>query len=179
IFSHHVSASLNLPSPNLATSLNWLLTSVDEVMFTQQLQGSAVHINCAFPEPLYSNTEKSTYQDYLDTVAGWRDSKVTYCQRFNPKTSSAIPSCGDNKGVVVIGSLPLVQAQAARAFAEQMGWPVLADPQSGVSSDWAHFDLWLQNSKLASLLDGCDLIVQFGSRIISKRFNHWLEKHVA
>ncbi|NMT50724.1 thiamine pyrophosphate-binding protein, partial [Vibrio parahaemolyticus] len=49
IFSHHVSASLNLPSPNLATSLNWLLTSVDEVMFTQQLQGSAVHINCAFP----------------------------------------------------------------------------------------------------------------------------------
>ncbi|AVF65022.1 MULTISPECIES: 2-succinyl-5-enolpyruvyl-6-hydroxy-3-cyclohexene-1-carboxylic-acid synthase [Vibrio] len=179
IFSGHVSESLNLPSPTLSTPLNWLLTSVDEVMFTQRLRGSAVHINCAFPEPLYSNTEKSTYQDYLDTVAGWRDSKVTYCQRFNPKTSSAIPSCGDNKGVVVIGSLPLVQAQAAQAFAEQMGWPVLADPQSGVSSDWAHFDLWLQNPKLASQLDCCDLIVQFGSRIISKRFNHWLEKHVA
>ncbi|WP_104037931.1 2-succinyl-5-enolpyruvyl-6-hydroxy-3-cyclohexene-1-carboxylic-acid synthase [Vibrio jasicida] len=179
IFSQHVSDSLNLPSPTLSTPLNWLLTSVDEVMFTQRLKGSAVHINCAFPEPLYSNVEKSTHQDYLDTVAGWKESRVTYCQRFNPKTNSAIPSCGDNKGIVVIGSLPLAQAQAARSFAEQMGWPVLADPQSGVSSDWAHFDMWLQHPRLASQLDSCDLVVQFGSRIISKRFNHWLDKHVS
>ncbi len=56
---------------------------------------------------------------------------------------------------------------------------ILADPQSGVSSDWAHFDLWLQNPRLASQLDDCDLIVQFGVRIISKRFNHWLERHVS
>ncbi len=58
IFAEHVSDSLNLPSPTLSTPLNWLLTSVDEVMFTQRLRGSAVHINCAFPEPLYSNTER-------------------------------------------------------------------------------------------------------------------------
>ncbi|MGR5237906.1 2-succinyl-5-enolpyruvyl-6-hydroxy-3-cyclohexene-1-carboxylic-acid synthase [Vibrio alfacsensis] len=179
IFSQHVCDSLNLPSPSLATPLNWLLTSVDEVMFTQRLKGSAVHINCAFPEPLYSNGGKRVYQSYLDTVSGWRESDSTYCQRFMPLASHSIPECGDKKGVVILGSLPLKEAQAAKRFAEQMGWPVLADPQSGVSSQWAYYDVWLQHAKFAEQLEPCDLIVQFGSRIISKRLNQWLEKQVS
>ncbi|BBM65246.1 2-succinyl-5-enolpyruvyl-6-hydroxy-3-cyclohexene- 1-carboxylate synthase [Vibrio alfacsensis] len=179
IFSGHVSDSLNLPSPALSTPLNWLLTSIDEVMFTQRQKGSAVHINCAFPEPLYSNGEKNAYQPYLDTVARWRNSTATYCQRFLSQGVGELPSYGDKKGVVVIGSLPLQQAQAARAFAETMGWPVFADPQSGVSSNWAYYDLWLQHEVFAQQLDECDLIVQFGSRIISKRLNQWIEKQVS
>ncbi|EPT9327222.1 2-succinyl-5-enolpyruvyl-6-hydroxy-3-cyclohexene-1-carboxylic-acid synthase [Vibrio alginolyticus] len=179
IFSHHVSASLNLPSPNLATSLNWLLTSVDEVMFTQQLQGSAVHINCAFPEPLYSNGAKADYQTYLDSVAGWRKGSGTYTQRFSHLSQANIPSCSDKKGLVVIGSLPLEQAQSAQAFAQKMGWPVLADPQSGLSSDWAHYDVWLQLPEFVNELESCELIIQFGSRIISKRLNHWIDKQVS
>ncbi|EIO9264385.1 2-succinyl-5-enolpyruvyl-6-hydroxy-3-cyclohexene-1-carboxylic-acid synthase [Vibrio alginolyticus] len=179
IFSHHVSASLNLPSPNLATSLNWLLTSVDEVMFTQKLQGSAVHINCAFPEPLYSNGAKADYQTYLDSVAGWRKGSGTYTQRFSHLSQANIPSCSDKKGLVVIGSLPLEQAQSAQAFAQKMGWPVLADPQSGLSSDWAHYDVWLQLPEFVNELESCELIIQFGSRIISKRLNHWIDKQVS
>jgi 2-succinyl-5-enolpyruvyl-6-hydroxy-3-cyclohexene-1-carboxylate synthase len=178
IFSQHVCDSLNLPSPSLATPLNWLLTSVDEVMFTQRLKGSAVHINCAFPEPLYSNGEKSTYQSYLDTVSSWRESTDMYCRRFISLTNDECPTCSDKKGLVIIGSLPLDQAQAAKHFAEQMGWPLLADPQSGVSSEWAYYDLWLQHSKFAQQIESCDLIVQFGSRVISKRLNQWLEKQV-
>ncbi|WP_215810602.1 2-succinyl-5-enolpyruvyl-6-hydroxy-3-cyclohexene-1-carboxylic-acid synthase [Vibrio alginolyticus] len=179
IFSHHVSASLNLPSPNLATSLNWLLTSVDEVMFTQKLQGSAVHINCAFPEPLYSNGAKADYQTYLDSVAGWRKGSGTYTRRFSHLSQANIPSCSDKKGLVVIGSLPLEQARSAQAFAQKMGWPVLADPQSGLSSDWAHYDVWLQRPEFVNELESCELIIQFGSRIISKRLNHWIDKQVS
>ncbi|EGQ7648926.1 TPA: 2-succinyl-5-enolpyruvyl-6-hydroxy-3-cyclohexene-1-carboxylic-acid synthase [Vibrio alginolyticus] len=179
IFSHHVSASLNLPSPNLATSLNWLLTSVDEVMFTQQLQGSAVHINCAFPEPLYSNGAKADYQTYLDSVAGWRKGSGTYTQRFSHLSQANIPPFSDKKGLVVIGSLPLEQARSAQAFAQKMGWPVLADPQSGLSSDWAYYDVWLQLPEFANELESCELIIQFGSRIISKRLNQWIDKQVS
>ncbi|WP_321283682.1 2-succinyl-5-enolpyruvyl-6-hydroxy-3-cyclohexene-1-carboxylic-acid synthase [uncultured Vibrio sp.] len=178
IFSQHVSASLNLPSPTETTPLNWLLTSIDEVMFTQQQEGSAVHINCAFPEPLYSNGFKSQYQDYLSSVDGWRDSGRTYTQRFAPLTVSDIPSFAHKKGVVIIGSLPLEESQAVLSFAQQMGWPVLADPQSGVSSEWAHYDLWLPVPKLAQQLEYCDLIVQFGSRILSKRLNQWIDTQV-
>ncbi|HCM0521531.1 2-succinyl-5-enolpyruvyl-6-hydroxy-3-cyclohexene-1-carboxylic-acid synthase [Vibrio parahaemolyticus] len=179
IFSHHVSANLNLPSPSLNTPLNWLLTSVDEVMFNQQLHGSAVHINCAFPEPLYSDGEKSAYQSYLNSVEAWRKGGQTYTQRFVSPSFRDIPFCADRKGVVVIGSLPADHAQAAKAFAQQMGWPVLADPQSGVSSGWSHYDLWLQQPKFASQLDECDLVLQFGSRIISKRLNQWINKQVS
>ncbi|MCS0301824.1 2-succinyl-5-enolpyruvyl-6-hydroxy-3-cyclohexene-1-carboxylic-acid synthase [Vibrio diabolicus] len=179
IFSHHVSASLNLPSPTLTTSLNWLLTSVDDAMFTQQLQGSAVHINCAFPEPLYSNGAKADYHTYLDSVAGWRKGSGTYTQRFSHLSQAHIPSCADKKGLVVIGSLPLEQAKSAQAFAQKMGWPVLADPQSGLSSDWAHYDVWLQLPEFVNELESCELIIQFGSRIISKRLNHWIDKQVS
>ncbi|MCQ9052136.1 2-succinyl-5-enolpyruvyl-6-hydroxy-3-cyclohexene-1-carboxylic-acid synthase [Vibrio diabolicus] len=179
IFSHHVSSSLNLPSPTLTTSLNWLLTSVDEVMFTQQLQGSAVHINCAFPEPLYSNGAKADYQTYLDSVAGWRKGSGSYTQRFSHLSQAQIPSCADKKGLVVIGSLPLEQAKSAQAFAQKMGWPVLADPQSGLSSDWAHYDVWLQLPEFVNELESCELIIQFGSRIISKRLNQWVDKQVS
>ncbi|MGY0616310.1 2-succinyl-5-enolpyruvyl-6-hydroxy-3-cyclohexene-1-carboxylic-acid synthase [Vibrio sp. FJH11] len=178
IFSQHVSASLNLPSPNLHTPLNWLLTSIDEVMFTQQFEGSAVHINCAFPEPLYSSGRKSEYQSYLSSVATWRESNRTYTRRFRKLSVCDIPSCEDKKGIVVIGSLPLEEADAALSFARKMGWPVLADPQSGVSSEWAHYDLWLRVPNVAQKLESCDLIVQFGSRIVSKQLNGWIKTQV-
>ncbi|MGP8308740.1 2-succinyl-5-enolpyruvyl-6-hydroxy-3-cyclohexene-1-carboxylic-acid synthase [Vibrio sp. YIC-376] len=179
IFSQHVSASLNLPSPTLNTPLNWLLTSIDEVMFTQQLEGSAVHINCAYPEPLYSDGTKSEYQSYLSSVATWRESNSTYTRRFRTLSVSDIPPCEHKKGIVVIGSLPLEEADAALAFAQKMGWPVLADPQSGVRSEWAHYDLWLQVPNLAQQLESCDLIVQFGSRIVSNRLNNMIKNQVA
>ena len=178
IFSQHVSASLNLPSPTLSTPLNWLLTSIDEVMFTQQFEGSAVHINCAFPEPLYSSGRKSAYQSYLSSVATWRESNSTYTRCFRTLSVSDIPSCEDKKGIVVIGSLPLEEAEAAFSFGRKMGWPVLADPQSGVSSEWAHYDLWLRLPNVAQQLESCDLIVQFGSRIVSKQLNNWIETQV-
>lgn len=178
IFSQHVSASLNLPSPTLNTSLNWLLTSIDDVMFTQAQEGSAVHINCAFPEPLYSNGAKSEYHAYLSTVTVWRESTNTYTARFRSSSVGEIAQCANKKGVVLIGNLPLGQAEAAHSFAKQMGWPVLADPQSGISSEWAHYDLWLTVPNLAQQLESCELIVQFGSRIISKRLNHWIENQV-
>ncbi|MGU3845347.1 2-succinyl-5-enolpyruvyl-6-hydroxy-3-cyclohexene-1-carboxylic-acid synthase, partial [Vibrio diabolicus] len=124
----------------------------------------------------YSNGAKADYQTYLDSVAGWRKGSGSYPQRFSHLSQAQIPSCADKKGLVVIGSLPLEQARSAQAFAQKMGWPVLADPQSGLSSDWAHYDVWLQLPEFVNELESCELIIQFGSRIISKRLNQWIDK---
>ncbi|END2487963.1 2-succinyl-5-enolpyruvyl-6-hydroxy-3-cyclohexene-1-carboxylic-acid synthase [Vibrio vulnificus] len=181
IFSSHVSGSLNLPSPTLQTPLSWLLTSVDQLMQQQVSSGHAVHINCPFPEPLYSSQEKSIYQSYLDTVAAWRMNEETYCQQVTMPSAVTIAAqeVENRKGLVIIGSVPRDQALHAYRFAQLMGWPVLCDPQSGLTSSWSGFDIWLQNASAASWLSQTDLVVQFGSRIVSKRLNHWLEKQIS
>lgn len=180
IFSSHVTGMLNLPSPSLLTPLKWLLTSVDELLHNQSRMGSAVHINCPFPEPLYSNEEKSIYQDYLDAVANWWNSDLPFCNHIINSDPLRLPAIqwGNNRGVIVLGSVSLSEAKLAKQLAQALGWPLLSDPQSGVGSAWAHYDLWLQNTERAELLNQCDLILQVGSRVVSKRLIQWQKEQV-
>ncbi|WP_165311831.1 2-succinyl-5-enolpyruvyl-6-hydroxy-3-cyclohexene-1-carboxylic-acid synthase [Vibrio ziniensis] len=180
IFSSHVTKAVYLPSPDVRLSLNWLLTSLDDVCHQQEQSGCAIHINCPFPEPLYSNGDISLYQDYLGTVNGWLHSEQIYSARyFSASQDIQIPQeVFSKKGVVIVGSVSLKEALAAKKFAEKLGWPLLCDPQSGINSQWAHFDLWLQNAEAKEQLNQCEQIIQFGSRIVSKRLNHWLEEQV-
>ncbi|MGY3569187.1 2-succinyl-5-enolpyruvyl-6-hydroxy-3-cyclohexene-1-carboxylic-acid synthase [Vibrio paucivorans] len=180
IFSSHVTDSLNLSSPTMNISLGWLLSSVDNTLFQQETSGGAVHINCPYPEPLYTKQDKSCAEGYLNTVKAWKESQTIYATRIQSKTiapENSIDFYGQ-KGIVLIGSLPLEQAQQATRFAQQLGWPVLCDVQSGVTSDWSHYDVWLQNVRLQSQLIECDCVVQFGARFVSKRLNQWLKNHV-
>ncbi|MGF1720280.1 2-succinyl-5-enolpyruvyl-6-hydroxy-3-cyclohexene-1-carboxylic-acid synthase [Vibrio kyushuensis] len=184
IFSSHASAALNLPCPSDSVSLNWLLSSIDEVMHQQNQVGSAVHINCPFPEPLYSVHDKSIFLDYLSTIQMWQNSTQRYTQQYFGHNEHLVhPDLFTKKGMVIIGSVSLDEANQALELASTLGWPVLCDPQSGVSSDWVHYDLWLQmkseSMEPQSILAQCEAVVQFGSRVISKRLNHWLEKHIS
>ncbi|NVD06994.1 2-succinyl-5-enolpyruvyl-6-hydroxy-3-cyclohexene-1-carboxylic-acid synthase [Vibrio sp. JPW-9-11-11] len=180
IYSSHVSAVLDLPSPSITTPLKWLLTSLDQVMHIQQQQGGAIHINCPFPEPLYSDQPKTLYQDYIQSVDHWWRGQQPYClQRKSCEFSSLnIAEIAHKKGVIVLGNVSKHQASKAVQLAQKLGWPLLADPQSGVSSEWKHYDLWLQNEAQSALLNQCQLVLQFGSRLISKRLNHWLATQV-
>ncbi|EPR4992551.1 2-succinyl-5-enolpyruvyl-6-hydroxy-3-cyclohexene-1-carboxylic-acid synthase [Vibrio navarrensis] len=181
IFASHVCAELDLPSPTTSIGLPWLLTSVDQVMHRQAVAGHAVHINCPFPEPLYSDGDKALYADYLAPIASWLHSEQVYsAQSLHLHNTLPIGEAWwQKKGLVVIGSLPLADAQAALAFAKQLGWPVLCDVQSGVTSEWAGYDLWLQNPKASAQLAQAELVVQFGSRLVSKRWNQWLPRQIS
>ncbi|WP_260259323.1 2-succinyl-5-enolpyruvyl-6-hydroxy-3-cyclohexene-1-carboxylic-acid synthase [Vibrio intestinalis] len=177
IFSSHVTASLELPTPSTQVSLRWLLTSVDDVMYRQQQFGSTVHINCPFPEPLYSDQDKSIYQDYLAQISAWRESQKPYVNKVLPQASFASDidlNWMARKGVLVVGSVELKQAKLAQQLAKYLGWPLLCDAQSGCTSEWAHFDIWLQDAKAKNDLSEAQVVVQLGSRIVSKRLNQWL-----
>ena len=180
IFSEHVTDSVALPSPNTNTPLNWLLTTIDDAMFKQALTGGPIHINCPFPEPLYGNDNDATYSEYLNQVRRWLDSGETYCKRvYQPSMYVPIdPELFAKKGLIVLGQVTLKEALEAKRFAASLGWPLLADPQSGVTSEWAHYDLWLQNRASEEALSNCELIIQLGAQIVSKRMNAWLEKQV-
>lgn len=180
IFANHVTASVELPSPSLQVPLKWLLTTVDQAMAEQRSQGSAIHINCPFPEPLYSNESASLYQDYIDQLGCWWHSDAAFSSKRIglPTENIDVGNFIERKGVIVLGSVTLQEAKKVVQLADKLGWPLLCDPQSGVGSEWAHYDLWLQNRTQSQPLDGCDLILQFGSRIISKRLNQWLTQQV-
>ncbi|PNH89137.1 2-succinyl-5-enolpyruvyl-6-hydroxy-3-cyclohexene-1-carboxylic-acid synthase [Vibrio diazotrophicus] len=181
IFSSHVTKAVYLPSPDVGVSLNWLLTTIDDACYQQEQAGSAIHINCPFPEPLYSNDDDSQYQDYLATIGEWSQSEQIYCQRHFSisQVSRIFNDILSNKGVVIVGSVSLKEALAAKQLAQKLGWPLLCDPQSGINSQWAHFDLWLQNATAKTQLNQCEQIIQFGSRIVSKRLNQWLSEQVS
>lgn len=191
IFSKHVTASLNLPSPTASISLNWLLMAVDKVMDKQRQLGGVVHINCPFPEPLYAEPDRQAFVSYLATIQPWRESSKPYMVKCDLTLSyecalSSVASShlystelGQYKGVVVVGSVTLCEAKKARQFAQYFGWPLFCDPQSGISSEWAHYDIWLQNPNFKALLNDCDCIVQFGQRVISKRLNQWIAEQVS
>ncbi|MGF1756084.1 2-succinyl-5-enolpyruvyl-6-hydroxy-3-cyclohexene-1-carboxylic-acid synthase, partial [Vibrio makurazakiensis] len=183
VFSSHVTDTLNLPSPSVDVALNWLLSSVDQLVFKQSREGGPLHINCPFPEPLYSNNSKEHYSDYLNSIDKWKGSLKPYT--LHPIAEPL--HCGEPlaanylncRGVVILGSLALEEAQQAIEWANTLGWPVFCDSQSGVSSDWAHYDLWMPSVKAQEMLSHCDFVIQFGERIVSKRLNQWVSQHCA
>ena len=179
IFSSHVETELNLPSPTTQVSLNWLLTSIDHALAKQRSVGGAIHINCPFPEPLYSANSAEMYAGYSKSVAAWRASTSLYSNTYLPSHLNAQPVSASDyvafKGAVIIGSIENEAAIKAKQFASALGWPVFCDPQSGVSSDWKHYDLWMQSDAAKAQLSQCDFIIQFGERIVSKRLNQWVK----
>ena len=183
IFSSHVETALNLPSPTTQVSLNWLLTSIDHALAKQRSVGGAIHINCPFPEPLYSANSAEMYADYTKSVAAWRALTSLYSNTYLPIHLNAQPASASDyvarKGAVIIGSIENEAAIKAKQFASALGWPVFCDPQSGVSSDWKHYDLWLQSDAAKAQLSQCDFIIQFGERIVSKRLNQWVKGQAA
>ncbi|MEI8634877.1 2-succinyl-5-enolpyruvyl-6-hydroxy-3-cyclohexene-1-carboxylic-acid synthase [Vibrio sp. PP-XX7] len=184
-FSHHVTYAVNLPSPTTAISPSWLLTTIDQAMSHQFRDGGAIHLNCPFPEPLYADQQPDLATPYLSGIQDWVQSGEPYSHQSSMIPSMAAPGFPSLeatllqcKGVVIIGSLDLAAAQQVKVFAQALGWPVLCDPQSGVSSAWAHFDLWLQHPRLAEMLSPCEVVIQFGAHLVSKRLNCWLHSHI-
>jgi 2-succinyl-5-enolpyruvyl-6-hydroxy-3-cyclohexene-1-carboxylate synthase len=181
IFTSHVCHSLQLPSPSLNVPAQWLLSRLDQACFTQQQQGGSIHINCPFPEPFYGKKDEDLLRDYLAPIQAWKAAFSPYIEQptysSNVTVSPQWMKVAQKKGMVIIGKVTLEEAQAAAALAKELGWPVLADPQSGYYSSWAHYDLWLQNQACEELLADVECVLQFGARLVSKRLAAWLEKY--
>lgn len=186
IFSSHVTSALNLPSPTQQISLNWLLSSIDQQMHQQQHAGGSLHINCPFPEPLYSSENKSVLADYTRSIQSWSQSTAPYISHQQSIIEKRMdhplpdmPELGSKKGVMVLGNISLNDALKAKQLANLLGWPLLCDPQSGVSSEWAFYDIWLQNESAKDELAECELIVQIGARVVSKRADAFIKSSVS
>lgn len=180
IFSTHVTSSVDLPSPSLNVPLKWVLTTIDQAMAEQQQKGCAIHVNCSYPEPLYSQESKSLYRNYSEQLGSWWQNDNPFTCKHTPLEALQVNASDftHRNGLIILGSTTRSESVVVKQLAQRLGWPIMCDPQSGQSSAWSHYDLWMQNSAKAEQLQRCELVLQFGSRIVSKRLNQWLAKHI-
>lgn len=180
IFSHYPIASLNLPKPNSQYSASWLVGRVEQACSKQVQQGGVIHINAPFAEPLYEADEESIGQDpWLLAIQSWLNKpQVKWYDQQATQQDVLMHENWDywrtKRGVIVVGKLPLEQGMGLKLWAETLGWCLISDVQSGVDASLPYADIWLSNKTVEQRLLQADIVIQFGSQIVSKRVNQFL-----
>jgi 2-succinyl-5-enolpyruvyl-6-hydroxy-3-cyclohexene-1-carboxylate synthase len=168
--------------------LRWMRTLACRAYWTT-LEGSpgVVHLNFPLREPLVSEHELELPQD-----ASARRDGAPYVRRAPVQTLGLGPAAGQDapmaglqelvagvrRGLLVLGRherrTPL--GEAASAFAQAAGWPLLADPLSGArrgAAAIAHYDALLRDGAFASAM-APELVIRAGDLPVSKPLRTWL-----
>ncbi|SIN76864.1 2-succinyl-5-enolpyruvyl-6-hydroxy-3-cyclohexene-1-carboxylic-acid synthase [Salinivibrio sp. ES.052] len=182
LFSSHVIAQLDLPTPDAGMPLHALLTKVDQVLAHQAAGGGSVHINCPFREPFYGERDAALEAEIRAPIANWYQSEQSYMRHHGRFSASIerdglpprLPSDRAVKTVIVAGALPHGLSASVNRLAEALNAVVLADPQSGITSTAPGYDLWLNHPNLQAQLYQAQWVIQLGGRLVSKRLGQWL-----
>jgi 2-succinyl-5-enolpyruvyl-6-hydroxy-3-cyclohexene-1-carboxylate synthase len=143
-----------------------------------------VHLNLPFREPLVP----------VEIGPGGEPTHVDHSGRpwSPPADSAACQVVADElarvpRGVLLFGpdAFDAGMAPAAQSLAGALGWPVIADPASGLRAGGATAanvihgaDLLLRDAATAGSLDP-DLILRFGGQPTSASVNAWIARHAA
>lgn len=181
IFAHYPVAELSLPAPTEHFPVRALLGKLDDLVAQMHAQQGPALLNCPFREPFYPQGQSVDFSPYLASIQSWlnHDKALSY-------VSPALTSCDlapcwppsrQTKVVLILGAMAPSQANAVLSWAQETGWPILADVQSHVAGDSqvvSAVDLLLRHTPFAS--SQFDLIIQFGGRLVSKALGQWLAK---
>lgn len=180
LFGNYPVATLNLPKPNADFSANWLISVVEQACNQQAQQGGVVHINTPFAEPLYDADENAIGQNpWFAPVQRWLNQpKTKWVDQQATQKDVLMHENWDywrtKRGVVVVGKLPLEQGMGLKLWADTLGWCLISDVQSGIEAGLPFADVWLSNKTVEQRLLQADIVIQFGSQIVSKRVNQFL-----
>lgn len=180
IFGNYPITSLNLPKPSDVFGASWLVSVVEQACSRQVLEGGVVHINAPFAEPLYGADEAAIGTDnWLAPILPWLNQpnhKWLHQQstKLDIQTHSNWDYWRTKRGVVVVGKLPRGRGVGLTKWAEMLGWSLICDVQSGVEASLPYADIWLSNKTVEKRLLQADIVIQFGSQIVSKRVNQFL-----
>jgi 2-succinyl-5-enolpyruvyl-6-hydroxy-3-cyclohexene-1-carboxylate synthase len=163
--------------------LRWIRTLACRAYATA-LEGrpGVVHLNFALREPLVTDEpladDATARADGAPYVA-----RAPLAPRAGDDARLRELVAGARRGVVVAGRDERAAApgepslgEAAAAFAEAIGWPLLADPLSGArrgAGAIAHYDALLRDSAFADSLKP-DLVLRVGDLPVSKPLRTWL-----
>lgn len=180
LFGNYPLVNLNLPKPNANFSPNWLIATVEHACTKQAEQGGVLHFNLPFAEPLYDADETAIGQDpWLTPIQRWLNQpKTKWIDQQATQKDVLMHENWDywrtKRGVVIVGKLPLEQGMGLKLWAETLGWCLISDVQSGIEASLPFADVWLSNKTVEQRLLQADIVIQFGSQIVSKRVNQFL-----
>jgi len=128
--------------------------------------------------------------DYLQSISAWQEKSRPFTKyefsHLKPE-SSLLKKVGDiitqsKKGIILVGKLTSgSQAEAVLQLAQKINWPVFPDINSGLrfqlskKNAISYYDQMLVVDRLWERF-APDTIIQFGSRIVSKRTAQFIEK---
>ena len=195
IFGDYLRWHFDLPAPDKALSPSFLLTTVDQAVYRAvNRPAGPVQINCQFREPLISSAEKECWDNYLSILDPWQKTGRAFTTHAK---SESMPSIEDvhrigkmirssENGLLIAGQLPAgTDKEAIIRLASELGWPLLADINSGIrfagstsesaSNVIAHYDLYLRVEKFRKDFSP-DLILHMGDMPVSKSLNQHIEE---
>lgn len=183
IFGDYPTACVNLPKASDHYSPNWLVATIEQGCTRQRQFGGVLHINAPFAEPLYeADEELIDNHPWLMPIQRWLNQPQQ--KWIDQQTIFQEVPMHENwdfwrtkRGVVVVGKLPLEQGQGLKMWAEALGWCLITDIQSGIAPNLPYADIWLSNTTVKNKLLQADIVVQFGTQIISKRVNQFLSEY--
>lgn len=181
MFERHINKSFDIPPPSSIVPLKLSMSIIDQaVCETLACKPGPVHINMQLREPL-ANVAHEHERVWCDH----RGEENNLPPLILPKksvidaTSIALLLHDHDQGLIAVGELLPSDAQdVIGAFSLMTGWPIYADVSSNLRlrhhpNLLTHGDLMLLRAE--KFAGDFDLVVKFGSRIVSKRFWHWIE----
>lgn len=179
MFAEYPVANVNLPRPSEDYQPTWLISVLEQACYQQQLQGGVVHLNVPFAEPLYgAKEEEVTHHTWLSNIQNWLNQPQSWVSHQASQQEVITHPQWDHwrtqRGIVIVGRLPNEQSAGIATWANSLGWILLTDIQSGVESSLPYADIWLANQTVRQQLLQADIVIQFGSGLISKRINQFL-----
>ncbi len=178
LFGRAVAWRFDLPVPDDRIDPAALLTTVDQAVHRARSAAAAVHLNCMFAEPLLDDEPAES----IDRRAGRRPYTAYADAPAEPPREAVAEAAatvrGATAGVLAVGPLPAAaDRRAIASLASALGWPVLADIQSGLRPAWTgrpaletvrHHDLVLAHAGTA--LPAPDVVLHLGGRLTSKAY---------
>lgn len=184
IFGGYVRWFFDLPCPATEISPRFVLGTVDQAF--AQAQTGPVHLNCQFREPLAPSIRPYDRKGIEVELRRWLAAS-------GPSTrgneSAAMTTHGwlmeeilprrTVRGVIMTAGLANAQeVRAVQQLAEAAGWPLLADLRSGLRGRAPdairHADHLLLSETFTRKMKP-DVVLQFGSRPVSKRIQQWID----
>ena len=180
IFADYPVWQKQLPEPTQRIPAQFLLSQLDEAW--SKLQAGPVHLNCPLPEPLYPGDTSVSFHHYLQPLTDWQRSNAPYI-KWQHQPAASVPQLAQwqafaqAKGVIVVGRIAATERAAVLALQQQLGWPLLADIQSGLrGADGvvSHADLLIEHPQFLAALAQAEQLLLIGERLLSKRLDHYL-----